>query len=225
MTSHDGLSASTLDYASPTAPRQRDSLPGARLLTLAVSLAAALLSANAVADAAGFAPIPSDFRDGSAAGSVMLRILCGLIAGLLTFGFVRFVMIQGRAVVRAVERSGKVPGQAAAFALLGCGAVCIIVAAVTQLVAGQSAPSTGIVVQQLGVGAGRATVTVHPPLVTEVLVLLTFFVGAALVAMGVWCSFLRGGAVSRPSMMTPPAARGDGFSPPPVPASQPTAAA
>lgn len=221
MASHEP--PSTLEYASALAPNRRDSVPGAGLLTVALSLAAAVLSANAVADAAGFAPIPQDFRDSSAGGYMMLRVLCGLIAGLLTFGFVRFVMIQGRAAVRSVQRSGKVPGQPTAFLLLGCGTGCIIVAAVTQLLASQAAPSTGVVVQHLGNGAGRATMTVQPPLVTEVLVLLTFFAGVALVAFGVWCSFLRGdSAVSRPSMLTPPAARGDGL--PPLPASSHSAA-
>jgi hypothetical protein len=220
MASHDSLTHSTLDYASPGGSRGGDGVPGATLLSLGVALAAALVSFNALADAAGFAPLPPSLERADP-GTFFLHFICGLAGGLLTFAFVRFAFIQGQAVVRGIQRSGHAPGQKTAFVILGVGAGCLILAAVTLLVAAR--PASGFVVQQTGFSAG-AGLSTQVPLVTELLALLTFLVGAALLALGVWCCFLRAEPPVRlPSMTMPPAARGDGL-PPPVPSSQQSAA-
>ena len=220
MESHDTLPLSTLEYASPSRSGKSNSVPGAKLLSLAAGLVGALLSFNALADAAGFPPLPGDM-DRAEAGPVFLHILCGLVGGVLTFAFVRFAFIQGQAVVRGIQRSGVRPGQTTALALLCVGGSCILVAAITQLLAGRS--SSGFVVEQLGNG-GRAAIMAQPPLVTEVIVLLTFLLGAALVALGVWCSFMRAESYIRQSSITmPPVPRGDAGLPP-VPPSQSSAA-
>src|SRR3954467_5230346 len=105
MASHDTLPLSTLDYASPSRPGKPDSVPGAKLLSLAAGLVGALLSFNALADAAGFPPLPVDLER-AYPGPVFLHILCGLVGGVVTFAFVRFAFIQGQGVVRGIQRSG-----------------------------------------------------------------------------------------------------------------------
>jgi hypothetical protein len=220
MPSHETLSASTLDYASGPSSRKRDRVPGERLLSLAIALAAALLCFNALADAAGFARLPTNIEN-SDPGTFFLHFLCAVAGGLLTFAFVRFAFIQGRAIVRGVGRNSTVPGQSTSLIIIGVGGFCVLLAAITQVLAVRSANAV-MVMQPLANGASVG-VAGEPPLVTEVLVLLTFLLGAALMALGVWCCFLRDETtLSRPSTLTPPAARGDGL--PPIPSSQPTAA-
>jgi hypothetical protein len=220
MPSQDTFSTSTLDYAASRTDMP-DRVPGQRLLSLGVALAVALLCFNALSDAAGFTPLPPNL-DRADPGSVFLHVLCGLTGGVLAFAFMRFAFIQGRAIVRSLHRTVTAPGQAVAFALLGVGSGCIVIAAVTQLLAGRS--NSGLAMQYTVNGATIGVVA-QPPLVTEVLVLLTFLVGAALVALGVWCCFQRNeaaAAITQPSMTTPPVARGDGL--PPIPSSQQSAA-
>src|SRR5688572_23431030 len=77
------LTAGTLDYATP---RTRvEAPPGNKLLVLAVSVAVALLGANAFADAAGFPVVRNPNSD---AGAVMLRILSGIVVFLLSLAVV-----------------------------------------------------------------------------------------------------------------------------------------
>ena len=173
------LTAATLDYANP---RTRvEAPPGNKLLVLAVSVAVALLGANAFADAAGFPVVRNANYD---AGAVMLRILSGIVVFLLSLAVVSALLRAVRAGLGLLARTPERPAQVVGLTMIACGTACVVATLVTELLALRWATRTSMSVY-MGEGVEFNS---GAPLSIHLAALAAFAAGAALVGIGVWSS-------------------------------------
>jgi hypothetical protein len=183
-----------LDYATPRSA----SAPGRGHFAVAAALALAVgfLGANAFADAAGL-PVPQDpSRD---PGYVFLRVVCGIVVFVVTFVVLSVLFRELRALVHTLARTSLRPGLPIAMTCLICGTACVIAALAVQL----------YWMRNPAVGFGpRPYMSVQTPLMAHIITLMTFLLGAGLIAVGIWSSM--GQAPSIP-------AHANAAAPPPLP--------
>jgi hypothetical protein len=187
-----------------------------RLLTFAAALAAGFLGANAFADAAGLPHVSSGERhlSDSDIGAIFLRILCGLVVGVLVLALIPFVVNQCREVAAVLGRTSERPGPAVAITLVICGTLCLLGSLALAWHAASLAQAPSIQVQAPGMpgfpgsvsGSASVQVSTQPPLLTQVLALLTFLAGSALISLGIWSSIKPTG--TRATALTPPPLEG-----------------
>ena len=199
------------------------------LLTFAVALAAGFLGANPFADAVGLSHVTKPNEE---EGLVFLRIFCGLIVGLVVLGLIPFLGNQCRDVAAVLGRTTERPGPAVAVTLVICGTLCLLGSLVLAWHVASLAQSASIQVQAPGMpgfsagplsgttgrsqapgmpgfpgpisGAASVNAGTQPPLLTQVLALLTFLAGLALISLGIWSSIKPAGTRVAAAVPAPP---------------------
>jgi hypothetical protein len=179
-----------------------------------VALAAGFLGANPFADTVGLPHVSSGekhLQDWDVL-AIFLRIGCGLIVGLVVLALIPFLTNQGREVAAVLGRTTERPGPAVAVTLLICGTLCLLGSLALAWHVASLAQSPSIQVQAPGMpgfpgpvsGSASVNVAAQPPLLTQVLALLTFLAGIALISLGIWSSIKPAGTRVASAVPAPP---------------------
>ena len=179
----------TLEYAGPHTARP--SGRGGRFLVFALALAAAVLGANAFADAAGFDPGNFSRRP----ELVFVRVLCGIVVFIVAVALIGASVRAIAWAVDALARTPARPGLPVTLTLIGCGTACVLAMLVVEALAMRSAARAEL----MGMTDGTLGLDVHTatPLAIHLATLAAFVAGATMLALGVWSSLGRTSGGSR----------------------------
>ena len=172
---------------------------GSLILSLAVVVA--FLGANPFADAVGF-PREDDHRSGM---PVTLRVVCGAVVFFATYSFLRVLVGHVRVVARGLGATGAKPDRGLSLASLICGTLCLLAALIVQVYA--ATHPSGVRMSPTmtlngGMPGGSLNMEAHSEvsLSMTLVSVLTFLVGAGLLAFGAWGSLKQAPA---PAVVSP----------------------
>ena len=178
------------------------------LLVPAVAAALGFLGANPFADAVGF-PQPEPRHEEVA---ILLRVLCGLLVGVLAFTATLALIRLTRVVADRLGRVTDRPPLAVVLTWIIAGAVCILLVLGAEVYFLRAAPIPTVQLSETSGSVAALTVRVQVPFVATVVAIFAFLAGIALVALGVWGG-LQAGQPQGPQQMPaapplPPSAAG-----------------